>query len=58
MKVGSMAGGREGDGFLVYEWDGQDAQGQRVPLGIYVCRIQIDAQAEVQNLAQIIHVAY
>ena len=58
MKVGSLAGGRNSDGFLVYEWDGQDDEGQRVPLGIYVCRIQIDAQAEVQNLARIIHVAY
>lgn len=57
-RVGSLAGGRNSDGFLVYEWDGQDDEGQRVPPGIYVCRIQIDAQAEVQNLAQLIHVAY
>ena len=57
-RVGSLAGGRDRDGFLVYTWDGQDDQGQRVPPGIYVCRIQIDAQAQVQTLAQIINVAY
>ena len=57
-QVGSLAGGRNSDGFLVYEWNGEDAEGRRVPPGIYLCRIQIDAQAEVQNLAQIIHVAY
>ena len=57
-QVGSLAGGRNSDGFFVYEWNGADAEGRRVPPGIYVCRIQIDAQAEVQNLAQIINVAY
>ena len=48
--------GPQSDGFLVYEWNGEDAEGRRVPPGIYLCRIQINAQ--VQNLAQIIHVAY
>ena len=45
-------------GNLVYEWNGEDAEGRRVPPGIYLCRIQIDAQAKVQDWAQIIHVAY
>ena len=57
-RVGSLAGGRSSDGYLVYTWNGEDDEGQRVPPGIYVCRIQIDAQAAVQNLAQIINVAY
>ncbi len=56
--VGALAGGRRSDGYLVYAWNGADAEGRRVPPGIYVCRIQISAQAAVQNSAQIIHVAY
>ncbi len=56
--VGSLTGGRRTDGFLVYTWNGEDDQGRRVPPGIYVCRIQVDAQAAVQNSAQIINVAY
>ena len=57
-QVGSLVGGRSSDGYLVYTWNGTNDEGQRVPPGIYVCRIQIDAQAAVQNLAQIINVAY
>jgi len=56
--VGSLAGDRRTDGFLVYPWDGADASGQRVPPGIYVVKIKVDAQAGVQGLSQIINVAY
>ena len=56
--VSSLAGGRSNDGFLVYPWNGADASGQRVPPGIYVARIKVDAQIDAQGLSQIINVAY
>ncbi|MBT5448629.1 MAG: hypothetical protein HOK90_05505 [Gemmatimonadetes bacterium] len=56
--VRSLTGDRSADGFLVYPWDGANASGQRVPPGIYVVKIEVDAQADVQGLSQIINVAY
>jgi hypothetical protein len=56
--VGSLSGSRSNDGFLVYPWDGSDSAGQKVPPGIYVARIKVDAQVDVDGLAQIVNVAY
>ena len=56
--VAVLTGGRSNDGFLVYPWDGANTSGQRVPPGIYVVRIKVDAQADVQGLSQIINVAF
>ncbi len=56
--VASPNGYRSNDGFLVYPWDGSDKSGRRVPPGIYLARIKVDAQIDVEGLAQIINVAY
>jgi len=56
--VGSLTGSRNNDGFLVYTWNGDDAFGQTVPPGIYMARIDVDAQTDVQGIAKIINVAY
>ena len=56
--VGSLTGTRTNDGFLRYPWDGIDKSGRKVPPGTYVVRLKVDAQVNVDGLAQIINVAY
>jgi hypothetical protein len=56
--IGPLTGDRGTDGFHVYPWDAADASGQRVPPGIYVVKIKVDAQVDVEGLSQIINVAY
>ena len=56
--VRSLAGGRGNDGFLVYTWSGDDALGRTVPPGIYVVRIDVKAQTDVEGVSRIVNVVY
>ena len=46
-------------GQQVLEWDGRNAAGERVPPGLYLCRIHIDADAGSKTaLARVVSVVY
>ena len=56
--VEELEGGRGQDGFWVYNWAGTEKTGDRVAPGIYLCRIELAAQADTQTLTRTISVAY
>ena len=56
--VRNLEGGRGVDGFWIYRWAGKDRSGASVAPGIYLCRIELDAQAGTQILARTIGVVY
>jgi len=50
--------GVERDGVHLHRWDGRDGDGRLVPPGIYLYRIELDAEVGRQSVAGIVHVAY
>ena len=48
--------GRVGD--QAFTWDGRNLDGQIVSPGIYLCRIEIEADDEDNQLVRLVHVAY
>ena len=56
--VADVAGGTGADGYRVYDWSGVDRSGVVVPPGIYLCRIELDAQAGAETVARVINVGY
>ena len=50
-----LHGGTDADGYQVAIWSGQDRSGAFLPSGIYLCRIELDAQAG--TLTRVINVA-
>jgi flagellar hook assembly protein FlgD len=46
-------------GQQVLEWDGRDVSGAQVPPGIYLCRIHVDTDEDVQNTqVRVVSVVY
>ena len=48
--------GKVGD--QTFTWDGRDLDGQIVSPGIYLCRIEVEADDEASQLVRLVHVAY
>ena len=48
--------GKVGD--QAFTWDGRDLSGQIVSPGIYLCRIEVEADDEDNQLVRLVHVAY
>jgi len=48
--------GKVGD--QTFTWDGRDLDGQIVSPGIYLCRIEVEADDEDNQLVRLVHVAY
>ena len=49
-------GGKVGD--QTFTWDGRDLDGQVVSPGIYLCRIEVEADDKDNQLVRLVHVAY
>ena len=49
-------GGRVGD--QAFTWDGRNLDGQLVSPGIYLCRIEVEADDKDNQLVRLVHVAY
>ena len=49
-------GGRVGD--QAFTWDGRNLDGQLVSPGIYLCRIEVEADDKDNRLVRLVHVAY
>jgi len=45
--AGSLARGKHS-----FTWDGRDAQGNKVPAGIYLCRVQVAGKVEVRKIVR------
>ena len=56
--IRDLDGGIDADGYQVYDWSGRDRSGSLVPPGIYLCRIELDAQATSQSFAHVVNVVY
>ena len=56
--IRELDGGTGPDGFQLYEWGGTDQSGSAVAPGIYLCHIELDAQARKETLARVVNVAY
>ena len=56
--VRELEGQRQPDGFWLFTWSGQGQGETLVPPGIYLCRIDVNAQASSDAFAQAISVAY
>jgi len=56
--VRELEGNRQPDGFWLFAWSGQGRGESLVPPGVYVCRIDVEAQASSDAIAQTISVAY
>ena len=50
--------GAEGDGRHGHRWDGRSDDGEVVPPGIYVYRVELVADADRQTRVGVVHVAY
>ena len=50
--------GMERDGVHLHRWDGRDGDGRLVPPGMYLYRIELDADVGRQSVAGIVYVAY
>ncbi|MDE2812249.1 MAG: hypothetical protein OXM01_04455 [Gemmatimonadota bacterium] len=48
--------GKVGD--QTFTWDGRNLDGQIVSPGIYLCRIEVEADDEASQLVRLVHVAY
>ena len=56
--IRELAGDTGPDGFRLYDWGGTDQSGGNVAPGIYLCRVELDAQAKKETLVRLVHVAY
>ena len=56
--VRELEGQRQPDGLWLFTWSGQDHGQTLVPPGIYICRINLEAQTSDEALAQTISVVY
>jgi len=56
--VRELEGERQPDGLWLFTWSGQGQGETLVPPGVYVCRIDVEAQASSDAIAQTISVAY
>jgi hypothetical protein len=45
-------------GEQIFTWDGRDLDGQVVAPGIYLCRIEVEADDRDNHLTRLVHVAY
>lgn len=50
--------GRDHSGQYLQPWDGRDSSGQRVPPGLYVCRVEVDRERGRDSGTRLIAVAY
>ena len=53
---GAVTGGKVGD--QAFTWDGRNLDGQIVPPGIYLCRIEVQADNGDSQQTHLVHVAY
>jgi flagellar hook assembly protein FlgD len=51
-----VTGGKVGD--QTFAWDGRNMDGQIVPPGIYLCRIEVQADNGDSQQTHLVHVAY
>ena len=58
MKVSTLRSGRGGAGRYSERWDGTDGDGDLVPPGIYLVRVEVDVDAGVFERTQIVSVLY
>ena len=49
-RVATIASGLRNAGEVRYEWNGIDDTGNRVPAGVYFCRLQVGGQSFNQKL--------
>ena len=56
--VRQLEGQRQTNGLWLFTWSGQDHSQTLVPPGIYLCRINLEAQTSDEALAQTISVVY
>jgi flagellar hook assembly protein FlgD len=49
-RVARLAGGAVAAGEYSARWDGRDGAGQRVPAGIYLCRLRTPASSETRRI--------
>ncbi len=56
--VGDLDGRLDADGFWSYSWSGDGRDGRRVPPGHYLCRIELDAEADTPAQLRVVRVAY
>lgn len=56
--VAELADATPATGRASYAWDGQDAEGQVVPPGLYVARIHLETDAGDETLYRLVHVLY
>ena len=55
----SVSGDSEGQGGAsLFVWDGTDEQGELVPPGVYVCRIELEADTDNIRILGVVNVAY
>lgn len=45
-------------GEQIFTWDGRDLDGQAVAPGIYLCRIEVEADDRDNHLTRLVHIAY
>ncbi len=45
-------------GKQIFTWDGRDLHGQAVAPGIYLCRIEVEADDRDNHLTRLVHIAY
>ena len=50
--------GTETDGMHAHRWDGRDEEGQAVSPGVYVYRVELNADADRQAVLGVVHVVY
>ena len=50
--------GQESNGQYAHSWDGLDNSGQRVPPGLYLYEVQVDADAETERRQGVVGVVY
>ena len=56
--VRDLEGGIGVDGYQVYGWSGTNRSGTLVLPGIYLCSIELEAQARSETVARVLNVAY
>jgi flagellar hook assembly protein FlgD len=45
-------------GEQIFTWDGRDLDGHAVAPGIYLCRIEVEADDRDNHLTRLVHIAY
>ena len=56
--IRDLEGGIGADGYQVFNWSGRDQSGSLAPPGIYLCRIELDAQATSETFARVVNLVY